>query len=699
VGIPYLVGSEGPNLFDCSGLVFRAFSDTGLVNRIGGARLRAAGYMRWFASRGMMTRDESQAQRGDLVIYHDGSHIGIYLGDGRVISALVNPWGVTVHALHGVSLPVTGFLRPDWSGEGKVAPFVPVDLPDVPEAPVSLIAAADWMPTLDPTIVAPQVREGKERVDLRTTNSRTFENADGTFTTEFHAQPIYYQPADTTEPADLQPIDLTFLADEKTGYASVATSAVEVTTRPADDAAGFVSATSGEQSVTLGLATDAGMAASKSLPQILEGGRVVDFFAFQPQAVGMRVLAQPDGFKTFMVMSKQPDNNQFSYVLNAPGLIPVMADDGSIILTDEAGTTVGRIANPMLIDSSDTEGNGGGVFTAGTSLSLDTTGELPVITVTVRRSFLDEAVYPAYIDMSLTDFPQTANADVAFASSAHPTTSMHDFQRPEAPGFDELWLGHQPDSRNNNEVYLRFPDLASVLGTVDVASASLELLPYLQHANDGVTILHRLTADWNPETLTWDTKPLTDDLDPLAITSAPGDWSSIDVSSYVSDVLSRGATDYGLALAGDETTTGTWKRLAASDAGETAEFGPRLVVTWSGLRPTATAATPAPDAFLTLPTLTWSQPQLAGPQSRFQVEVSHDNFATTDLSSGTVKGKSGKKMSWTIPNGSLTYGGAYAWRVRVKYGTDKTWSAWSATQIFALSFPHSYLFVPHSVTI
>ena len=59
LGVPYRVGSEGPTLFDCSGLVFRAFSDTDLVDRIGGARLRAAGYMRWFASRGMMTTDES----------------------------------------------------------------------------------------------------------------------------------------------------------------------------------------------------------------------------------------------------------------------------------------------------------------------------------------------------------------------------------------------------------------------------------------------------------------------------------------------------------------------------------------------------------------------------------------------------------------------------------------------------------------
>src|SRR3954447_10308215 len=237
VGIPYRVGSEGPSLFDCSGLVFRAFSDTGLANRIGSARLRAAGYMRWFASRGLMTRDESQAQRGDLVVYHDGSHIGIYLGDGRVISALVNPFGVTVHSLHGVSLPVTGFLRPDWSGEGKVAPFVPVDLPDVPETPVTLVASAEWMPTLDPTLVAAQEREGTERPDMRTTNSRTFQNGDGTFTTELHAQPIFYQPAGTTQPADLRSIDLAFLALKKTGDPAVPTSSLTVMSTTPHDAA------------------------------------------------------------------------------------------------------------------------------------------------------------------------------------------------------------------------------------------------------------------------------------------------------------------------------------------------------------------------------------------------------------------------------------------------------------------------------
>jgi cell wall-associated NlpC family hydrolase len=116
LGSSFQIGAEGPKEFDCSGLVYRAFSDAGELPRIGGMRLRAAGYMEYFVSRGRFVRDEADAQRGDLVIYDQGVHIGIYLGDGKVISALINPWGVSVHSLHGVHLPVTMFLRVNWGG-------------------------------------------------------------------------------------------------------------------------------------------------------------------------------------------------------------------------------------------------------------------------------------------------------------------------------------------------------------------------------------------------------------------------------------------------------------------------------------------------------------------------------------------------------------------------------------------------------
>ena len=123
LGQNFQIGAEGPKEFDCSGLVYRAFSDAGQLPRIGGMRLRAAGYMQYFVARGRFTKDESQAQPGDLVVYADGVHIGIYLGGGKVISALINPWGVSIHSLHGVHLPVSYFLKINWGGgDGSTTP-------------------------------------------------------------------------------------------------------------------------------------------------------------------------------------------------------------------------------------------------------------------------------------------------------------------------------------------------------------------------------------------------------------------------------------------------------------------------------------------------------------------------------------------------------------------------------------------------
>lgn len=685
LGVPYRVGSEGPNLFDCSGLIFRAFSDVGLVDRISGNRLRAAGYMRWFARQGLMTANVEEAQRGDLVVYDRGKHIGIYLGEGRTLSALVT--GVTVHSLNGISQEVTGFLRPDWSGAGEVPPFVPIDLPDIPEEPAVLVPAAEWMPALDETTVTPIEREGAERTDLRTLNSRTFENADGTFTTEFHAQPIHYLPAEGEE---LAPIDLHFAADERDGSAVVATSPVVVSARAADSVDGLVSAAAGEQLVTLGL-----IGSSAVAPTIAADGAAVDYFDLIADGVGLRLLARPDGFKSFVVFAQQPDTNRISFVLDAPGLVGAIDElSGDVLLADEAGTVVARLPRPLLLDSSDDDGLGGGLFSAAGAYELTTDRDgRTVLTVTIRERFLEEAVYPAYLDLSLTEFPATAAAaDVTFVSSRHADSSLAGYQRPDSAGLSELWLGHQPRSRNDNEVYIRFNELAATLGTVDVATASLELLPYWQRADDVAALVRRVAGEWSAHALTWNTRPVTDvDLGELAGTA--GQWTALDLSGYVTDILSRGATDFGLMLYGAEDATGTWKRLVAGAGAGSPELGPRLVVTWSGLRPSpavAPAVAPdiehVPEAELTDPNalapFAWTLPEIAPEQTRYEVQVSADGFATVSSGSGVIKGRLGKAMEWALPADALSTSGDYAWRVRVRFG-DQGWSEWSVAQPFS----------------
>lgn len=110
-GAPYMLAAEGPKAFDCSGLVYRAFKDAGQLPLIGGRRLRAVGYYKWFASRGLSSR--TQGRRGDLVVFGRGAHIGIYLGDGRVISALIPR--VKIHGINELSVnKFTAFLHVPW---------------------------------------------------------------------------------------------------------------------------------------------------------------------------------------------------------------------------------------------------------------------------------------------------------------------------------------------------------------------------------------------------------------------------------------------------------------------------------------------------------------------------------------------------------------------------------------------------------
>jgi cell wall-associated NlpC family hydrolase len=103
LGAKFLMGATGPRYFDCSGLIYRVYERAGLLGRIGGNHT-AAGYYYWFKQRGQASR--SRPKVGDLVIWtHHGriAHSGIYVGNGHVISALVNPWGVKkthIHTIH-----------------------------------------------------------------------------------------------------------------------------------------------------------------------------------------------------------------------------------------------------------------------------------------------------------------------------------------------------------------------------------------------------------------------------------------------------------------------------------------------------------------------------------------------------------------------------------------------------------------------
>jgi cell wall-associated NlpC family hydrolase len=113
LGAPWRYGADGPYAFDCSGLVLHAFRDAGLYARVGSGRYRSAyALYSWFRSRGLASSGGGRV--GDIVVYGGGRHVGIYMGDGKVISTLVS--GVRIHGLYAVTSGFTAFLHTGLSG-------------------------------------------------------------------------------------------------------------------------------------------------------------------------------------------------------------------------------------------------------------------------------------------------------------------------------------------------------------------------------------------------------------------------------------------------------------------------------------------------------------------------------------------------------------------------------------------------------
>ena len=81
LGVRYVFGGSSPSGFDCSGLIYYAFKNAGKSI----SRTTAAGYYN-------KAKKVTSPQVGDLVFFSNTykkgiSHVGIYLGNGKMISA------------------------------------------------------------------------------------------------------------------------------------------------------------------------------------------------------------------------------------------------------------------------------------------------------------------------------------------------------------------------------------------------------------------------------------------------------------------------------------------------------------------------------------------------------------------------------------------------------------------------------------
>ncbi len=108
LGARYVYGAKGPRVFDCIGLVLRTFSEAGVLSKVGGWA-NSSGYSLYAWGRRHHLTSTSAGQPGDVVVWGGGAHVGIYLGNGMAISALVS--GVRIHGIRALTNRFTAFIH------------------------------------------------------------------------------------------------------------------------------------------------------------------------------------------------------------------------------------------------------------------------------------------------------------------------------------------------------------------------------------------------------------------------------------------------------------------------------------------------------------------------------------------------------------------------------------------------------------
>ncbi|MFF0701562.1 fibronectin type III domain-containing protein [Streptomyces tendae] len=532
-------------------------------------------------------------------------------------------------------------------------------------------------------------RTGK-RVELaseRTETSRTWVNADGSFTTELSSGPVRFRKNGKWLNVDVR------LRRSADGMV-----------RPAAHPEGLrLSGGSGRRPKSL---TAAQQASAQDLVTLGEGDQQITLQwrggLPEPEIDGTRatyvdavpgadvvVDATRTGFEQYVVVKTRPDSGAYSYTLplKAKGLKVRQLADGSVEFTDEKNKKRAVMPAPVMWDATVDERSGKHTHKARVGLEVVQKGSSVDLVVTPDAGFLadPDTAYPVTVD------PSTSSLSSIFDTYV---------QRGETVDWSsdtELDIGN-PGTKNSDGTYRTARSFitwnTAPIADALVSKATLSLWNFHSANTDCSAQPWEVWTANNASTSSrWTNQPAMG-AKYATSTSTRGNpdctadgWITADVTALAQYWAGKQWDHAGMGLrASDEDVVAQWKRVNSANA---ASNPPKLVVNYNH-RPLTGTKQEAGPPFLsyggawvvntTTPTLrdTFTDPDGDDVDGTFQIYDAATNTQVGDvLVSPYVT--SGSPASVQVPTGLLANGRTYKFRTNPYDGThyNTAWSDWA----------------------
>ncbi|MGW7288159.1 golvesin C-terminal-like domain-containing protein [Streptomyces sp. NPDC054847] len=379
---------------------------------------------------------------------------------------------------------------------------------------------------------APKAKRVAELAGRRTANERFWKLSDGRVQAEVSAVPTSYRSGKSWKDIDptVRPSD-----DKGFDFANTTNSGRTWFGSDADRLLRFESGDG--HAVTLGLA------GAKGLTPVAKGNTVT----YKDAVAGADLSYEvgPGRVKENIVLDRRPQGPlSFTFTLDAGGLTPKAAKDGSVRFYGEGADPVLMIPAAFMTDAKKDAGSPYGTgYSTAVEQKLTRAGKGWKLTLTPDAEWLAAAnrQYPVTVDPTIVIAPTPSTAQDVMISSDGPTSN-----------YDENWrLSVGNTSTGSSRALLKFP-LTGIPSGTKVDSADLRLYYDQTHTtNDDEVRLeaHRATQEWNESSATWNSASgITGELSGTAVvvddgdagrTAASGAWPASGNTAYTQYAVNK----------------------------------------------------------------------------------------------------------------------------------------------------------------